>query len=295
MNSQRLSRSYRFIVSALFVGSVLTALAGHPETSYAVMAAPEQQQEAAKLFDRWNASLQTGNPDEVVKNYAPDAVLLPTVSNKVRRNHAEIRDYFVNFLKLKPQGTINERNVHYYGNVMVDSGIYTFTILKDNKPTEVRARYTFVYRKVGDEWLISEHHSSAMPEHPEQEIASLFDRWNASLQTGNPDEVVKNYAADAILLPTVSNRVRHNHNEIRDYFVQFLKLQPQGIINERTIHHYGDVAVDSGSYTFNIVKDATPTQVQARYTFVYHKQDNGNWLISEHHSSVMPEPTKPTN
>jgi hypothetical protein len=43
-----------------------------------------------------------------------------------------------------------------------------------------------------------------------EQIAALFDRWNASLQTKNPDEVVKNYAADAVLLPTVSNKPRTN-------------------------------------------------------------------------------------
>ena len=40
----------------------------------------------------------------------------------------------------------------------------------------------------------------------EQEIASLFDRWNQSLQTGDPHKVVANYAERSILLPTVSNK-----------------------------------------------------------------------------------------
>ena len=39
----------------------------------------------------------------------------------------------------------------------------------------------------------------------EQEIAALFDRWNQSLQTGDPHKVVANYAERSILLPTVSN------------------------------------------------------------------------------------------
>jgi len=33
-----------------------------------------------------------------------------------------------------------------------------------NAPREVTARFTFVYRKVEDEWLIAEHHSSVLPE-----------------------------------------------------------------------------------------------------------------------------------
>ena len=36
----------------------------------------------------------------------------------------------------------------------------------------------------------------------EQQIASLFDRWNASLQTGEPKKVVANYSDKSILLPT---------------------------------------------------------------------------------------------
>lgn len=29
---------------------------------------------------------------------------------------------------------------------------------------DVKARYTFIYRKIEDRWFIAEHHSSAMPE-----------------------------------------------------------------------------------------------------------------------------------
>ena len=42
------------------------------------------------------------------------------------------------------------------------------------------------------------------------EILGTFDQWNNALKTGNPKEVVALYATDAILLPTVSNKVRHN-------------------------------------------------------------------------------------
>ena len=62
----------------------------------------------------------------------------------------------------------------------------------------------------------------------EEEIKSLFDRWNASLATLDPEEVSKGYASDAILLPTLSDVPRTTHEEIKEYFVHFLQKKPQG-------------------------------------------------------------------
>ena len=119
----------------------------------------------------------------------------------------------------------------------------------------------------------------------QQQVAALFDRWNDSLRTLDPDKVVANYAADGILLPTVSNQPRTNPAEIREYFVKFLKNAPQGRIDSRTIKIGCNLAQDVGTYTFRF-KDGTT--VQARYTYVYEWQ-NGKWLIAHHHSSAMPE------
>ena len=63
----------------------------------------------------------------------------------------------------------------------------------------------------------------------EEQVIALFGDWNDALATGDPDVVTAMYAEDAVLLPTVSNQVRHNHAEIRDYFVAFLAKQPQGV------------------------------------------------------------------
>ncbi|PWV64355.1 SgcJ/EcaC family oxidoreductase [Plasticicumulans acidivorans] len=116
--------------------------------------------EIAALFDRWDRSLGTGNADAVVANYATDAILVPTLSNQVRHTPAELRDYFVHFLQKQPRGRILESNIQLFGDIAVDSGIYEF----ETKNGRVPARYTFVYRKSGDRWLIVTHHSSQMPE-----------------------------------------------------------------------------------------------------------------------------------
>ena len=105
--------------------------------------------EISKLFDNWNAALQTGDPKKVAALYAPTGVLLPTVSNKVRTTPAEIEDYFTSFLKIKPFGKIDDDNVRILGeDLAINSGVYTFALTVDGKATSVQARYSFTYKKV---------------------------------------------------------------------------------------------------------------------------------------------------
>ena len=73
------------------------------------------------------------------------------------------------------------------------------------------------------------------------DIQTLFEAWNNALQTGDPKNVVSLYETNAILLPTVSNQVRHNHAEIEDYFVHFLAKEPQGKIDESNVRTFGDM------------------------------------------------------
>ena len=119
-----------------------------------------------------------------------------------------------------------------------------------------------------------------------QDIAALFDKWNNALQTGEPKLVAALYDTnDGILLPTVSNDVRHNIDEIEDYFVDFLAKGPVGKIDEANVRVFDELAINSGVYTFTFKDGAS---VQARYTFVY-RWNGDRWMIVEHHSSAMPE------
>tara|TARA_B100001123_G_C15136049_1_gene957442 strand:- start:35 stop:403 length:369 start_codon:yes stop_codon:yes gene_type:complete len=120
-----------------------------------------QDSTISALFEEWNTALQTGSPKNVVALYEPNAILLPTISNKVRHNHEEIENYFINFLPKGPRGVINESNIRTFGNIAINSGVYTFSF---NDGNTVQARFTFVYQRNQERWLIIEHHSSAMPE-----------------------------------------------------------------------------------------------------------------------------------
>ncbi|MBT0567612.1 SgcJ/EcaC family oxidoreductase [Williamsia sp. CHRR-6] len=169
----------RAVAAALATGAVLAGMAGvAAPASAAPHHAPGKpggykqgplasKAEIAALFDRWNAALATLNPDRVADEYAPGAILLPTVSNTPRIDRAGIRAYFANeFLPSKPQGKIVSEYIDVYdSNSAGNSGIYDFTLTnKDGSKSVVRARFSFFYEKINGKWLIETQHSSKLPE-----------------------------------------------------------------------------------------------------------------------------------
>jgi len=168
-NTRNIRRAAVPIAAAavLTLSGCAASASGAPEVqpvNIAAQALPSAQ-EIQALFLDWNRALATLDPQKVADRYAPDALLLPTVSNQVRTNRAEIVDYFQHFLEDKPQGEILRSNVRLPdSNTAVDAGTYRFTLTKDGTQSTVDARYTFVYERMDRKWLIVEHHSSAMPE-----------------------------------------------------------------------------------------------------------------------------------
>ncbi|KLK90654.1 hypothetical protein AA309_24405 [Microvirga vignae] len=149
----------RFVIAATLAFAIVQAQSAAAASSQTCAVVSEA--DIAKLFDRWNDSLATLNATEVAKNYADDAILLPTLSNKPRLTQAERIDYFAHFLENHPRGNVDSRVIKIGCNSAVDAGTYTFTF-KDG--SQVPARYTYTYEYKNGTWLISSHHSSMMPE-----------------------------------------------------------------------------------------------------------------------------------
>jgi uncharacterized protein (TIGR02246 family) len=147
---------------ALLGGCVIATGGTHTPSAQSPTCRETNEQEIAALFDRWNQSLQTGDPRQVVANYAQKSILLPTVSNKPRLTPAEKEEYFQHFLEKRPSGRIDMRFIEIDCRTAVDAGLYTFTYATTGEV--VHARYTYSYRWDGSRWLITSHHSSGMPE-----------------------------------------------------------------------------------------------------------------------------------
>jgi uncharacterized protein (TIGR02246 family) len=129
-------------------------------------AGPKEDVAAATM--KWGETLGQNDPDKVVALYATDAVLWGTLSPTVRADRAALRDYFVTAFKVLPnlKVTFGEQFIRVYGTTAVNTGYYTFSFVKDGEPKALPARYSFTLVKDGQNWMIVDHHSSAMPPPP---------------------------------------------------------------------------------------------------------------------------------
>jgi hypothetical protein len=91
-----------------------------------------------------------------------------TLSPTVRADRAALRDYFVAAFKVLPglKVTFGEQLIRVYGNTGVNTGYYTFSFNRDGETKTLPARYSFTFVKQGENWMIVDHHSSAMPAAP---------------------------------------------------------------------------------------------------------------------------------
>ncbi len=123
-------------------------------------AAPEDEVRAAAQL--WVEGIGKGDADYMVSLYAEDAILHGTVSPVLRQGPASIREYFEATVANPPtMAFVEPMHIRVFGDTAVNTGNYV-TRFGTNNPLTLR--YSFVYHKVGDKWLIVDHHSSRMPE-----------------------------------------------------------------------------------------------------------------------------------
>lgn len=154
------------LVAGAATGLSTTAYAKTSKAKGAERCVAVTQAQVEGQFDRFNRAWATKNPQTVTRLFAKDAVLLATVSNTPRLNHAQIEDYFVTFLKNSPVGEINTSTVSLGCNMATRLGTWTvnLTDAATGKVTPVKARYSFIYKYENGDWKIYHLHSSMMPE-----------------------------------------------------------------------------------------------------------------------------------
>jgi len=131
----------------------------------APMAWAGDKEDVAAATAKWAEVFTDDNPDPILALYDKEAVMWGTLSPARRDNPAAIRDYFEKAFKALPghKVTFGDQSIRVYGNTAINTGYYTFSFVKDGKPTSLPARYSFVYVKRNGDWKIVDFHSSKMP------------------------------------------------------------------------------------------------------------------------------------
>lgn len=148
------------MIATLFIAAALLTHADDVQCPTATPAQIEAQ------FERFNAAWATRNPDTVTDLFTREPVLLATVSNTPRTTPSAVRDYFVGFLRSAPVGRIDTSTIEIDCTTASRLGTWTVTLTDavTGAQTDVRARYSFIYRWEDGRWKIDHLHSSRMPE-----------------------------------------------------------------------------------------------------------------------------------
>lgn len=120
---------------------------------------------------------------------------------------------------------------------------------------------------------------------------AAFDGWVNALCSANPERVVAFYAEDAILNATLSPTPMATQAERFVYFEKITRMPGIKVrIESQHLRMFGDMlAVVSGLYAFEFMRDGEQVKIPARYSFVFQRNNNGDWLVIDHHSSCLPE------
>ena len=118
---------------------------------------------------------------------------------------------------------------------------------------------------------------------------NIIQEWEICLNKNDLNAIVGLYLEDAMLWGTFSKVMRGTSELIQEYF-QGLFAKQELKVNFSTIssRKYGDTTVFSGTYEFSYREKEMITHA-ARFTFVVCKDNNGNFKIAEHHSSLVPD------
>ena len=128
---------------------------------------------------------------------------------------------------------------------------------------------------------------------PHEDVAAATQAWIDAMTSHDPERVVALYDPEAVLWGTRSPTLRDTPATVRDYFNTLKTVPPsyKAVLVEQRIRIYGDIAINTGSYTFSEERDGKPIVRPARFSFVYRNRD-GHWLIVDHHSSAVPAPAQ---
>src|SRR5262249_20229406 len=141
-----------FLVCAVLVSAPLAAVSGPKE-------------EAFQVIEQFKAAFDASDVQGVVKLFAPDAILLGTISPKIITKTEDVDQYFQGLKQFVPrQIKIEEHSTLVLSDrAVLFAGFDTFSSTRDGTVVETPARFMLLITKNDQGWRISHFHSSVRP------------------------------------------------------------------------------------------------------------------------------------
>src|SRR5262245_26553664 len=114
--------------------------------------------------EEWRVAYDSRDAQRIAAQYAPDAVFWGTSSKTVRPTPETIMEYFKDAGK-RPDARVEiiEQHIQIYGDIGINTGLYNFSDVRDGKRVQNPSRFSMVFQKRGDRWILVQHHSSRLP------------------------------------------------------------------------------------------------------------------------------------
>ncbi len=120
------------------------------------------------------------------------------------------------------------------------------------------------------------------------DVRAALTEWVQAVEKHDAEKVVSLYDADSVMLSAFAVDPITTHAGLMEYYKKVVNEPGISIdVTAQDIRTFGNVAVNTGLYTFHWVQDGETMDVPARFSFVYVLK-NGKWSIISHHSSRVP-------
>jgi hypothetical protein len=120
------------------------------------------------------------------------------------------------------------------------------------------------------------------------EILVATDAWRAAYDSRDAARINAMYGSGAVFWGTTMKSIATSPEGIAEYFKDAAtRPNARVMFTQQNVRVYGDVAFNSGAYTFKDTRDGKDIANPSRYSMIFHREGK-SWILVHHHSSRLP-------
>ena len=157
--------------------------------SFSSLSAADNKSLMDGVIKKWIDAVNSGNDASFNKLYNSKEFLFANEFNaKVSSTPQDLSEYLSFLKKSNAQFSLKQSVSQMFGDVGINTAIYTVTYEYNNQKNEAQCRSTTVYKKSGGDFLIVNQHSSKIPDGSTPSSAQDATKTEANSVSSSPAE-----------------------------------------------------------------------------------------------------------